>query len=164
MQQLSSKLSYFNLLVSALIFAAWSVYMPGRLKRANIYSFSLPCVLWAIWSFFVLSFILHYSLAWLAIENNKVQLWESALCWFSTKMDSDSDSPFNYSWPSLPKMRIRRRASKPGRKSYLLLNDSCFTALPPFHFLLLWRWLCKRLVWDRFSFHQKSTSLFFMPF
>ncbi|XP_026722448.1 LOW QUALITY PROTEIN: rho guanine nucleotide exchange factor 28 [Athene cunicularia] len=27
-------------------------------------------------------------------------------------MDSDSDSPFNYSWPSLPKMRIRRRASK----------------------------------------------------
>uniref|UniRef100_A0A8D0FYW9 Phorbol-ester/DAG-type domain-containing protein n=1 Tax=Sphenodon punctatus TaxID=8508 RepID=A0A8D0FYW9_SPHPU len=24
-------------------------------------------------------------------------------------MDSDSDSPFNYSWPSLPKMRIRRR-------------------------------------------------------
>ncbi|XP_058683479.1 rho guanine nucleotide exchange factor 28 isoform X4 [Poecile atricapillus] len=28
-------------------------------------------------------------------------------------MDSDSDSPFNYSWPSLPKMRIRRRASKP---------------------------------------------------
>ncbi|XP_019137587.1 rho guanine nucleotide exchange factor 28 isoform X7 [Corvus cornix cornix] len=28
-------------------------------------------------------------------------------------MDSDSDSPFNYSWPSLPKMRIRRRATKP---------------------------------------------------
>ncbi|XP_067172533.1 rho guanine nucleotide exchange factor 28-like [Apteryx mantelli] len=27
-------------------------------------------------------------------------------------MDSDSDSPFNYSWPSLPKMRIRRRASR----------------------------------------------------
>uniref|UniRef100_A0A8C3LW72 Rho guanine nucleotide exchange factor 28 n=1 Tax=Chrysolophus pictus TaxID=9089 RepID=A0A8C3LW72_CHRPC len=27
-------------------------------------------------------------------------------------MDSDSDSPFNYSWPSLPKMRIRRRTSK----------------------------------------------------
>ncbi|XP_027527329.1 rho guanine nucleotide exchange factor 28 isoform X7 [Neopelma chrysocephalum] len=31
-------------------------------------------------------------------------------------MDSDSDSPFNYSWPSLPKMRIRRRASKPEHK------------------------------------------------
>ncbi|XP_041101852.1 rho guanine nucleotide exchange factor 28-like isoform X7 [Polyodon spathula] len=27
-------------------------------------------------------------------------------------MDSDSDSPFNYSWPSFPKMRIRRRSSK----------------------------------------------------
>uniref|UniRef100_A0A8C6ZZD1 Phorbol-ester/DAG-type domain-containing protein n=1 Tax=Nothoprocta perdicaria TaxID=30464 RepID=A0A8C6ZZD1_NOTPE len=27
-------------------------------------------------------------------------------------MDSDSDSPFNYSWPSLPKMRIRRRAPR----------------------------------------------------
>ncbi|XP_053909873.1 rho guanine nucleotide exchange factor 28 isoform X2 [Cuculus canorus] len=31
-------------------------------------------------------------------------------------MDSDSDSPFNYSWPSLPKMRIRRRASKPEQR------------------------------------------------
>lgn len=29
-------------------------------------------------------------------------------------MDSDSDSPFNYSWPSFPKMRIRRRTSKAG--------------------------------------------------
>ncbi|KAG9353692.1 hypothetical protein JZ751_011814, partial [Albula glossodonta] len=27
-------------------------------------------------------------------------------------MDSDSDSPFNYSWPSFPKMRIRPRTSK----------------------------------------------------
>ncbi|XP_015704359.1 rho guanine nucleotide exchange factor 28 isoform X7 [Coturnix japonica] len=31
-------------------------------------------------------------------------------------MDSDSDSPFNYSWPSLPKMRIRRRASKQAQR------------------------------------------------
>ncbi|XP_033929060.1 rho guanine nucleotide exchange factor 28 isoform X2 [Melopsittacus undulatus] len=31
-------------------------------------------------------------------------------------MDSDSDSPFNYSWPSLPKTRIRRRASKPDQR------------------------------------------------
>ncbi|XP_051498944.1 rho guanine nucleotide exchange factor 28 isoform X2 [Apus apus] len=31
-------------------------------------------------------------------------------------MDSDSDSPFNYSWPSVPKMRIRRRASKPEQR------------------------------------------------
>ncbi|XP_075397283.1 rho guanine nucleotide exchange factor 28 isoform X2 [Tenrec ecaudatus] len=30
-------------------------------------------------------------------------------------MDSDSDSPFNYSWPSFPKMKIRRRASRQGR-------------------------------------------------
>ncbi|KAM4707162.1 rho guanine nucleotide exchange factor 28 [Discoglossus pictus] len=28
------------------------------------------------------------------------------------RMDSDSDSPFNYSWPSFPKMRIQRRSSK----------------------------------------------------
>ncbi|KAJ6669810.1 hypothetical protein lerEdw1_000359 [Lerista edwardsae] len=28
-------------------------------------------------------------------------------------MDSDSEAPFNYSWPSLPKMRIRKRISRP---------------------------------------------------
>uniref|UniRef100_A0A8C0LWE9 Rho guanine nucleotide exchange factor 28 n=1 Tax=Canis lupus familiaris TaxID=9615 RepID=A0A8C0LWE9_CANLF len=28
-------------------------------------------------------------------------------------MDSDSDSPLNYSWPSFPKMKTRRRAAKP---------------------------------------------------
>uniref|UniRef100_A0A3B3I260 Phorbol-ester/DAG-type domain-containing protein n=1 Tax=Oryzias latipes TaxID=8090 RepID=A0A3B3I260_ORYLA len=27
-------------------------------------------------------------------------------------MDSDSDSPFNYSWPSFPKMRMRRKTDK----------------------------------------------------
>lgn len=36
------------------------------------------------------------------------------------KMDSDSDSPFNYSWPSFPKMKIRRRASKQGSSWDLL--------------------------------------------
>ncbi|XP_061205301.1 rho guanine nucleotide exchange factor 28 [Neopsephotus bourkii] len=35
-------------------------------------------------------------------------------------MDSDSDSPFNYSWPSLPKMRIRRRAPKPDQRQSTL--------------------------------------------
>lgn len=29
-------------------------------------------------------------------------------------MDSDSDSPFNYSWPSFPKMRMRRKTGKKG--------------------------------------------------
>lgn len=29
-------------------------------------------------------------------------------------MDSDSDSPFNYSWPSFPKMRMRRKLGKKG--------------------------------------------------
>lgn len=29
-------------------------------------------------------------------------------------MDSDSDSPFNYSWPSFPKMRMRRKMGKKG--------------------------------------------------
>ncbi|XP_042637254.1 rho guanine nucleotide exchange factor 28 [Orycteropus afer afer] len=38
-------------------------------------------------------------------------------------MDSDSDSPFNYSWPSFPKMRIRRRASKQDR-SFDVLKKS----------------------------------------
>ncbi|XP_012519981.1 PREDICTED: rho guanine nucleotide exchange factor 28 isoform X2 [Propithecus coquereli] len=38
-------------------------------------------------------------------------------------MDSDSDSPFNYSWPSFPKMKIRRRASKQDR-SFDVLKKS----------------------------------------
>ncbi|XP_021571832.1 rho guanine nucleotide exchange factor 28 [Carlito syrichta] len=38
-------------------------------------------------------------------------------------MDSDSDSPFNYSWPSFPKMKIRRRASKQDR-SFAVLKKS----------------------------------------
>lgn len=29
-------------------------------------------------------------------------------------MDSDSDSPFNYSWPSFPKMRMRKKMGKKG--------------------------------------------------
>lgn len=29
-------------------------------------------------------------------------------------MDSDSDSPFNYSWPSFPKMRMQRKTGKKG--------------------------------------------------
>lgn len=39
-------------------------------------------------------------------------------------MDSDSDSPFNYSWPSFPKMRMQRKTGKKGNassNSYLLL-------------------------------------------
>lgn len=36
------------------------------------------------------------------------------------RMDSDSDSPFNYSWPSFPRMKIRRRASRQGRSRALL--------------------------------------------
>ncbi|CAL1614900.1 unnamed protein product [Knipowitschia caucasica] len=32
-------------------------------------------------------------------------------------MDSDSDCPFNYSWPSFPKMRIRKRPEKQKEKS-----------------------------------------------
>lgn len=31
-------------------------------------------------------------------------------------MDSDSDSPFNYSWPSFPKMRMRRKTDKKGKR------------------------------------------------
>ncbi|TNN23333.1 hypothetical protein EYF80_066548 [Liparis tanakae] len=27
-------------------------------------------------------------------------------------MDSDSDSPFNYSWPSFPKMKMRKKTGK----------------------------------------------------
>ncbi|KAM4808291.1 rho guanine nucleotide exchange factor 28 [Rhinophrynus dorsalis] len=32
------------------------------------------------------------------------------------RMDSDSDSPFNYSWPSFPKMRIQRRSTKQDKR------------------------------------------------
>ncbi|XP_046521566.1 rho guanine nucleotide exchange factor 28 isoform X15 [Equus quagga] len=39
-------------------------------------------------------------------------------------MDSDSDSPFNYSWPSFPKMRIRRRASKQDRSFDVIKKSS----------------------------------------
>ncbi|XP_003785957.1 rho guanine nucleotide exchange factor 28 [Otolemur garnettii] len=38
-------------------------------------------------------------------------------------MDSDSDSPFNYSWPSFPKMKIRRRTSRQDR-SFDVLKKS----------------------------------------
>ncbi|XP_025244842.1 rho guanine nucleotide exchange factor 28 isoform X2 [Theropithecus gelada] len=38
-------------------------------------------------------------------------------------MDSDSDSPFNYSWPSFPKMKIRRRTPKQDR-SFDVLKKS----------------------------------------
>lgn len=31
-------------------------------------------------------------------------------------MDSDSDSPFNYSWPSFPRMRMRRKTGKKGNR------------------------------------------------
>lgn len=33
-------------------------------------------------------------------------------------MDSDSDSPFNYSWPSFPKMRMRRKTGKKGNTDW----------------------------------------------
>lgn len=36
-------------------------------------------------------------------------------------MDSDSDCPFNYSWPSFPKMRMRR---KMGKKGNTALNNT----------------------------------------
>ncbi|XP_054842768.1 rho guanine nucleotide exchange factor 28 isoform X1 [Eublepharis macularius] len=37
-------------------------------------------------------------------------------------MDSDSDLPFNYSWPSLPKMKIRKRTSKPKDQQHSPFN------------------------------------------
>lgn len=45
-------------------------------------------------------------------------------------MDSDSDSPFNYSWPSFPKMRMRRKMGKKGkgfagRVTFSLLLPAC---------------------------------------
>ena len=51
---------------------------------------------------------------WGRPSSSRVSAVESV--WFhqDKKMDSDSDSPFNYSWPSFPKMKIRRRASKQG--------------------------------------------------
>lgn len=44
-------------------------------------------------------------------------------------MDSDSDSPFNYSWPSFPKMRVLKRRTKPGNKGRVereILGESMF--------------------------------------
>ncbi|KAM4050360.1 rho guanine nucleotide exchange factor 28 isoform 2-T2 [Anomaloglossus baeobatrachus] len=45
-------------------------------------------------------------------------------------MDSDSDSPFNYSWPSFPKMRIHRRATKQ-EKSHLSVDALKRIRYPP---------------------------------
>ncbi|KAJ0068079.1 hypothetical protein NL108_015557 [Boleophthalmus pectinirostris] len=39
-------------------------------------------------------------------------------------MDSDSDSPFNYSWPSFPKMRMRKRTGKKTEKSQSIKEAS----------------------------------------
>ena len=38
--------------------------------------------------------------------------------WRLQIMDSDSDSPFNYSWPSFPKMRMRRKTGKKGNTEW----------------------------------------------
>ncbi|KAM8960829.1 rho guanine nucleotide exchange factor 28 [Pelodytes ibericus] len=45
-------------------------------------------------------------------------------------MDSDSDSPFNYSWPSFPKMRIQRRSTKQ-EKRYSSIDASGKLKSPP---------------------------------
>lgn len=39
-------------------------------------------------------------------------------------MDSDSDCPFNYSWPSFPKMRMRRKMAKKGNFCHMRGNPS----------------------------------------
>uniref|UniRef100_A0A3B4VL09 Phorbol-ester/DAG-type domain-containing protein n=1 Tax=Seriola dumerili TaxID=41447 RepID=A0A3B4VL09_SERDU len=39
-------------------------------------------------------------------------------------MDSDSDSPFNYSWPSFPKMRMRRKTGKKGNRAVINRSSS----------------------------------------
>ncbi|KAG9355049.1 hypothetical protein JZ751_001762 [Albula glossodonta] len=43
-------------------------------------------------------------------------------------MDSDSDSPFNYSWPSFHRMRIHRRTSRQGKNQSVSPVPSTFTA------------------------------------
>lgn len=69
-------------------------------------------------------FLLHHTgdspPGWGRPSSSQVSAVESV--WFhpDKKMDSDSDSPFNYSWPSFPKMKIRRRASKQGSSWDLL--------------------------------------------
>lgn len=45
-------------------------------------------------------------------------------------MDSDSDSPFNYSWPSFPKMRMRRKMGKKG-KTLRRQSRRFFASSPP---------------------------------
>ncbi|CAN9513011.1 unnamed protein product [Ophioblennius macclurei] len=39
-------------------------------------------------------------------------------------MDSDSDSPFNYSWPSFPKMRMRRKTGKKEKTQSIRENQA----------------------------------------
>lgn len=108
---------------------AWLEYLqpPSRStclnawRKLNIYCLSLP-----VFAAFTQphSFLLHHTgdlPLWLGTPESFLSLscW---ICWFhrDRKMDSDSDSPFNYSWPSFPKMKIRRRASKQGRSQDLI--------------------------------------------
>lgn len=51
----------------------------------------------------------------------------SSCFWKRQIMDSDSDSPFNYSWPSFPKMRMHRKKGKKGNSECgTLINVSVF--------------------------------------
>lgn len=110
----------------AWIFTASSlVYMPERLKEAK-HLLPLPpqCSVFAAFTQ-PHPFLLHHTgdspPGWGRPSSSRVSAVEPV--WFhqDKKMDSDSDSPFNYSWPSFPKMKIRRRASKQGSSWDLLL-------------------------------------------
>lgn len=114
----------FHFLRLALIFtASFSVYMPGRLKEAKRL-LPLPPRVRELFTQ-PHSFLWHHRVD-SPPGGGRPQFFLSLSCWIcwfkqNKKMDSDSDSPFNYSWPSFPKMKIRRRASKQGRSRNLLL-------------------------------------------
>lgn len=123
----STTLSCLSLLLYfpglALIFtASFSVYTPGRLKEAKCLLPLRPRVR----ELFTQphSFLWHHTVdsppGWGRPSSSCVSPVEFVDLSNTKKMDSDSDSPFNYSWPSFPKMKIRRRPSKQGRSQNLL--------------------------------------------
>lgn len=115
----SLSLSPFYFPSLALIFtASFSVYMPERLKEAK-HLLPLPPRVRQLFTQPVPSFYITWETRLLAgTPGFFLSLY--SICWICRShrhktMDSDSDSPFNYSWPAFPKMKIRRRASRQGR-------------------------------------------------
>lgn len=81
-------------------------------------------------------------------------VWMKVFSFTSKVMDSDSDSPFNYSWPSFPKMRICR---KKGNRMSVYLKTITFKRTDK-NVLNIFYDIFKYLQWNRHrTFSQHDT-------